>query len=88
MEIEVIQSHVERIYDRFINLVSINRDLNVTAVDKIAQGRVWMGVDAIDNGLVDQEGGCLTQLIMLRRWQVFQTMRLLIFPKSKVQLMP
>ena len=57
MEIEVIQSHVERIYDRFINLVSINRDLNVTAVDKIAQGRVWMGVDAIDNGLVDQEGG-------------------------------
>ena len=56
MEIEVIQSHVERIYDRFINLVSINRDLNVTAVDKIAQGRAWMGVDAIDNGLVDQEG--------------------------------
>jgi protease-4 len=54
LELEVVQNHVERIYDRFLNLVSENRDLNVTRISEIAQGRVWMGVDAYELGLVDE----------------------------------
>ena len=57
LELEVVQNHVERIYDRFLNLVSENRDLNVTRISEIAQGRVWMGVDAHELGLVDELGG-------------------------------
>jgi protease-4 len=57
LELEVVQNHVERIYDRFLNLVSENRDLNMTRIREIAQGRVWMGVDAHELGLVDELGG-------------------------------
>ena len=57
VELEVVQKHVERIYDRFLDLVSQNRDLNVTRVSEIAEGRVWMGVDAYELGLVDELGG-------------------------------
>ena len=57
LELEVLKNHVERIYDQFLNLVSENRDLNVTRISEIAQGRVWMGVDAYELGLVDELGG-------------------------------
>ena len=56
-EIEIIQEYVDRIYERFLVLVGDSRDMNVTRVDELAQGRVWMGVDALEYGLVDELGG-------------------------------
>lgn len=56
-ELGIIQKHVDRIYDRFISLVSRSRDLNSSRVDEIAQGRVWVGADAYEIGLVDELGG-------------------------------
>ena len=55
-EIRIVQSHVDRIYERFLHLVSENRELNATRVNEIAQGRVWMGGDAHEIGLIDQLG--------------------------------
>ena len=48
---------MDRIYERFLVLVGDSRDMNVTRVDELAQGRVWMGVDALEYGLVDELGG-------------------------------
>jgi len=56
-ELDIVQQYVDRIYDRFISLVSLSRDLNASRVDEIAQGRVWMGSDALELGLVDELGG-------------------------------
>lgn len=56
-ELAIVQKYVDRIYARFISLVSENRDLNASEVDQIAQGRVWMGQDAYELGLVDELGG-------------------------------
>ncbi len=56
-ELDIVQQYVDRIYDRFISLVSQSRDLNSSRVDEIAQGRVWMGSDAYELGLVDELGG-------------------------------
>ena len=56
-ELSIVQQYVGRIYDRFINLVSSNRDINASRVAEIAQGRVWMGVDALELGLIDELGG-------------------------------
>jgi protease-4 len=53
---QAIQLNIEHGYNRFINLVSQGRDLAPEAVDKIAQGRVWTGYDAMQVGLVDQMG--------------------------------
>ncbi len=53
---QVMQLGVENGYHRFIKLVSDNRNLTLEQVDKIAQGRVWTGKDALKHGLIDQLG--------------------------------
>ena len=53
---EAMQMGIEHGYHRFISLVGKNRDIKVADVDKIAQGRVWTGQDAMKRGLVDQMG--------------------------------
>lgn len=44
-------------YDLFLGHVADGREMEIADVDAIAQGRVWSGLDALDNGLVDQLGG-------------------------------
>lgn len=53
---QVMQLGIEHGYHRFIKLVSDHRDMSLEAVDKVAQGRVWTGKDALEYGLVDQLG--------------------------------
>ncbi|HAS6174490.1 TPA: signal peptide peptidase SppA [Vibrio vulnificus] len=53
---QAFQMGIEHGYQRFISLVGDNRDLSLDAVDKVAQGRVWTGYDALHHGLVDQIG--------------------------------
>ncbi|HAV1572576.1 TPA: signal peptide peptidase SppA [Vibrio parahaemolyticus] len=53
---QAFQLGIEHGYKRFISLVGSNRGMTVEEVDKIAQGRVWTGQDALSFGLVDQMG--------------------------------
>jgi len=53
----ILQSSVENIYSRFIQLVAEGRDTSTADVDRIAKGRVWTGQQALDLGLVDEIGG-------------------------------
>ena len=55
-EIAYMQANVERIYDRFTEVVSTGRDMTVAEVDAVGQGRVWTGAEALEIGLVDQIG--------------------------------
>lgn len=61
-EIDVIQGHVNRIYSRFINLVSESRSKEIKEIEEIAQGRVWMGKDAMEIGLIDEYGGIVRSI--------------------------
>lgn len=54
---ELLQLFVEDTYDDFISDVAISRGLDKDTVDKIGQGQVWTGVEALQNGLVDGIGG-------------------------------
>ncbi|ENC6731599.1 signal peptide peptidase SppA [Vibrio navarrensis] len=53
---QAFQMGIEHGYHRFISLVGDNRDMSLEAVDKVAQGRVWTGFDALNHGLIDQIG--------------------------------
>lgn len=55
-EVAYMQASVERIYDKFTNIVAEGRNLDKSYVDSIAQGRVWAGSDALELGLVDRIG--------------------------------
>ncbi len=53
----MLQANIESGYARFIGLVAKSRGKTPEQVDAIAQGRVWDGGTARQNGLVDQFGG-------------------------------
>ena len=46
-----------KVYDEFLNVVSEGRDLNREYVHSIAQGKVWLGEEALELKLVDEIGG-------------------------------
>ena len=53
---EVISEGIELFYQKFVQRVADGRKLTWNKVDSLAQGRVWTGVDALKNGLIDQIG--------------------------------
>lgn len=54
---ETIQADIERVYSTFVNRVAAGRNMTFEKVDALAQGRVWTGTMALENGLVDELGG-------------------------------
>lgn len=56
-EEKVILDGVKKIYSAFIAKVSEGRNIPVSQVDSLGQGRVWSGVHAKEKKLVDELGG-------------------------------
>jgi protease-4 len=54
---QLLQVSVDNAYAQFVRRVADGRKKSVEDVDKIAQGRVWAGLDAQRIGLVDHLGG-------------------------------
>ena len=51
-----MQASVDSIYTTFKSRVASGRKKSVSYIDSIAQGRVWIGTDAVKVGLVDKIG--------------------------------
>lgn len=60
-------SAIRATYHRFVADVSRHRGLSVEEVDRVAQGRVWMGEDARSRRLVDEIGGLEDAIAEARR---------------------
>lgn len=58
----LIQRSVEQTYDLFLTRCADGRGLSKESIDKIGQGRVWTGEQALERGLVDQLGGLDTAI--------------------------
>lgn len=56
-EMAYLNAYVERGYNLFRKRVADGRKMSVDAVEKIAQGRVWLATDAKKVKLVDEFGG-------------------------------
>ncbi len=56
-EMAIFQKYVDSTYASFIERVADGRGLTTEEVGDIAEGRVWSGVDARREGLVDEIGG-------------------------------
>nr|ADI17213.1 periplasmic serine proteases (clpp class) [uncultured delta proteobacterium HF0070_10I02] len=50
------RASLRRVYDRFISIVASGRGKTTDEIEPVAQGRVWTGSQAMDNGLVDSLG--------------------------------
>jgi len=56
-EMAIIQREVDDVYSDFLRKVAEGRGQDQEDIRKIAGGRVWSGVDALNIGLVDELGG-------------------------------
>ncbi|MDO4979879.1 MAG: signal peptide peptidase SppA [Prevotellaceae bacterium] len=56
-EMAYLNRYIERGYDLFRSRVAEGREMSVDEVEKIAQGHVWLGQDALKIKLVDALGG-------------------------------
>ena len=61
-EREVVQKHVDKIYNTFVTRVSEGRNMTYDEIDNIGEGRVWSGIDAMEIGLIDVYGGLNTAI--------------------------
>jgi protease-4 len=53
---QLLQTGVDRIYREFVGRAAAARGLPAEKLDELAQGRVWSGRQALENGLVDRLG--------------------------------
>ena len=73
---QMMQLSIENGYKRFITLVADSRKKTPEQIDQIAQGHVWTGQDAKNNGLVDNLGDFddavakAAELAKLKQWHV------------------
>lgn len=63
-EQQIFQSMVDDIYEQFIETVSQGRNMDMDKVREIADGRVFTGSQALENGLVDDLGNYYDALQM------------------------
>lgn len=52
-----LQAGLEEFYSQFVTKVAQSRNRKYEEMEPLAQGRVWLGLDAKNRGLVDQLGG-------------------------------
>ncbi|MCG8388556.1 MAG: signal peptide peptidase SppA [Cytophagales bacterium] len=53
----IIQKDTDEGYETFVTKAAEGRGMSVDDIKAIASGRVWSGLQALDNGLIDQLGG-------------------------------
>lgn len=53
---EIFQSLVDEAYEQFVGIVAEGRDMKLSKVKKLADGRIYSALQAKENGLVDEIG--------------------------------
>ncbi|MEJ2054980.1 MAG: signal peptide peptidase SppA [Calditrichaceae bacterium] len=83
---QIIYRLINDFYQNFLNKVSDSRGLTVEEVDELAQGRVWLGEEAIEKGLFDLSGNFYTAVETAKKMAGIdssESVRLVYYPKRK-----
>lgn len=83
---QTVLKFMRDIYDKFLEGVSEGRELPVEEVHRIGKGRVWLGNQAKELGLVDEVGGLERAVALakeLARIPADQSVQYKIYPREK-----
>ncbi len=78
----LFRNSMERIYAEFKNRVSSGRSISPDSLEMIAQGRIWTGKQAKDNGLVDEIGGLSDAVESAANMAGLTSFEIISFPKN------
>jgi protease IV len=85
-ETKKVQEQLQAFYDSFVEKVAQSRHTTPEKIDAIAQGRVWTGHQAKENGLVDSLGGLDTAVAIAKQRAKLAAdaeVELVVFPPRK-----
>ncbi len=81
----LLQRSTDDTYRSFLEKVAASRNLEIEQVDRLAQGRIWTGRAALENGLIDEIGG-LDRAVAIAAEEAglsAEDVRIRIFPAPK-----
>jgi protease-4 len=80
-----LAGELQRFYDQFVDRVAASRKMTPERVDRIAQGRVWTGRQAKENGLVDVLGGLEKAVALVKQKAKITSaeVELVVYPPKK-----
>jgi protease-4 len=82
-EKEIIQSGIDTVYRSFKERVAEGRNLSMDSVESLAQGRIYAGTQAKENGLVDEIGGMDRATAIAQEKAKIDKYRLRSYPEQK-----
>ena len=65
-DVAAVQAYIQSGYDLFVERMAEGRGMTVEQIDAVGQGRIWSGVAALNNGLVDTNEGFAGALAQIR----------------------
>lgn len=80
---DVTKEGVEQIYKTFLNRVAKGRSMTTEQVNKVAQGRVWTGKEALEKGLIDELGSLNDAINVAAELAEIDTYRIRNYPNYK-----
>lgn len=78
----MIQHNVNNTYELFVKRCADGRKMSPASIKKIAEGRVWSGVQAKELGLVDELGGLEKAIAIAKEESGVEGYTLLTYPKA------
>ena len=82
-EKEWLNNVVANIYNQFLNAVSLNRNIPIKQLKKIADGRIFTGQQALQYKLIDTIGNFSDLISLIEKNVKFKTKPEIIYPEEK-----
>lgn len=84
---QAMQSFVDRGYELFVSRCAEGRGMTVDQIKEIAEGRVWDGLSALENGLIDDLGGLRKALddMAAELGTDFNSLDIVEYPENELQ---
>ncbi len=80
---EIMRKAMERVYIEFKGRVSSGRNIDPDSLEQIAQGQIWTGRQAKENGLVDDIGGINSAIEEAARLAGIENYDIIGFPENR-----
>ncbi len=79
----IMQKSIDVFYKNFVNRVATGRNKSFQYIDSIAKGRVWVGKDAKEIGLIDEFGGLYKSIEIAAKEAKIKDYGVIALPKTK-----
>ena len=82
-DIAILRQSMQAVYDEFVIRVSDARDISVSDIEMVAQGQIWTGRQAVENGLADAMGGLAEAVSEAAKLAGIEEYRTQYYPENK-----